>query len=128
MKVKANVKGSAKRRLAAGTCLALGRRISNIECGLAYAARAIMAGNASGLVQGLEVASRFSKEVEDLLPQATGEARAIKTASESIDRDLKKKKKISSEEAGKVLIKVRELAKKAEGLHERARKHCGGAK
>lgn len=125
--MKLKLSGSEK-RLAAGACLTLGRRISNVECGLAYAARAIQTGNAAGLVQGLEVASRFSKEVEDLLPKAAGDARAIKTAAESIDRDLRKRKKVSGEEAAKVLSRIRTLAKKVEGLHEEARKHCGGSR
>lgn len=127
MHVKVKTPGAMK-RLAAGSCLTLGRRISNVECGLAYAARAIQTGNASELVQGLDVAARFSKEVEDLLPRAAGEARAIKTAAESIDRDLRKQKKVSADVAGKVLSRIRTLAKKVEGLHEEARKHCGGRK
>jgi glycine cleavage system aminomethyltransferase T len=126
MYLKANISGSRK-GLSGDACLTLGRRIANVECGLAHAARAIQTGNAAGLVQGLEVAARFSKEVEDLLPQAASEARAIKTAAETIDRDLRKKKKVSGEEAGKVLARLRGLAKKLEALHAGARKHCGGA-
>lgn len=127
MHVKVKMSGGMK-RLAAGSCLSLGRRISNVECGLAYAAQAVQAGNAVGLVAGLEVASRFSKEVEDLLPRAAGGARAIKIAAKSIDRDLRKKKKVSGEESGKVLSRIRALAKRVGELHEEARKQCGGQK
>lgn len=128
MKVKTSVAGLGKATLGAAPCLALGRRISNVECGLAYAARAIQTGNASGLVQGLEVASRFSVEVESLMPKEAAEARAIKSAAESIGRDLKKKKKVSSAQAEKILIRIRGLAKRTVGLHERAQKHCGGSR
>lgn len=125
--MKLKLSGSRK-GLAPGECLTLGRRISNIEYGLAWAAASIQTGNAAGLVKGLEVASLFSKEVESLLPQAAGELRAIKTATESMGRDLRKKKKVSSEEAGKVLSRIRALARKMEGLDGQARKHCGGSK
>lgn len=125
--MKLKLSGSRK-GLAPGACLTIGRRISSVECGLSLSARALQMGHASDLVLGLAVVSRFAKEVEDLLPQAAGEARAIKTAAASMDRDLRKKKKVSGEEAGKALARLRTLAKKVEGLHEQARKHCGGTK
>lgn len=128
MIVKTSLGAAAVRKLRADACLTLGRRISNIECGLAHAARAIQDADAKGLVQGLQVASRFAKEVETLIPSRAKQAREIKNAAEKIDQELRAKKKVSSAESAKVLEKIRVLAVKTNELHQAAQKHCGGGK
>lgn len=128
MIVKTSLGRAAVQKLRADACLSLGRRISNIECGLAHAARAVQDANAKGLVDGLKVASRFAKEVETLLPQKASMARAIKSSVEAIDADLRKKRKVSSKESAKVLDKLRDIARKTLELQAAAEKHCGGGK
>lgn len=128
MKFKANLGRAGAAKLRSDACLALGRRISNLQCGLATAARSIQQGDAAGLLQGLSVASRFSQDVERLMPRSAGEARSILTAAQSIDRELRAKKKVSAQESAKILERIRNLAKKADALQDSADKACGGRK
>ena len=128
MKLKANLGRAGAAKLRSEACLALGRRISNLQCGLATAARAVQQGDAAGLLQGLSVASRFSQDIERLMPRGAPDARSILTAANSIDRELRSKKKVSAQESAKLLERIRNLAKKADALQSSADKACGGGK
>ncbi len=128
MKLKPNLGRAAGRTLRAGACLALGRRISSLQCGLATAARSIQQADAAGILQGLSVAARFSQDIERLMPRSAGEARSILSAAQSIDRELRSKKKVSAQESAKLLERIRGLAKKADSLQDSADKACGGGK
>lgn len=129
MIVKTSLGKDAVRTLRTNSCMMLGRRLANMECGLGVAARGVQSGGtvgASNLVQGLRLASRFAKDVGDLFPEKARAAWDIKKAAEKIDAEVMAKKKISSPEAAKILVRIVALHDKTKALVAAATRHCGG--
>lgn len=99
----------AKKKIESGaTCLNLGRALSRAECGLAIAARGIMAGNANDLRIGISTVRDNIGYVEFLFP-GWATAKKIESKANSMNRILEKKRKISREESKKMLNALRKM-------------------
>lgn len=114
-----------------GACLNLGREITRMACGIAFAVRAVERGDSAELRVGLETASRFAGNVEKLLPSGRKAAKAVRTEAAAIGRTIaeaaKKRRRIQKEGSAAMLERLRGMGKRAEELFSESSGRCRNA-
>lgn len=123
--------GRSRRGAAALTgvrCLSIGRALARTECGLAYAARAIQKGHAVDLQMGLNTVKGSVRQVAQMMPQGGSAARKILSAVTTMDRDLRREKKLSKSKAAGMFQKLQDLKIDIDRLFATGATACPGGK
>lgn len=116
-----------KARITGVTCLALGRALSRVECGLAYSANALVAGNASQVSIGLFT---VFKDIGSVTRMIGGNklATEIMTKANLISRNLETKKKIPASKSKQMLEDIRKMKTDVDSLFAAGASVCSGKK
>lgn len=117
MKVKASVQMGKKGEGLPGRCLKIGKVITTLQCGFAYAGNAIMKGDGSGVLMGLGTVSEVIKDAEALISGGKSQIRSIKAGILELTKELKPGTKLSKKAAADVLIRVRKLSQETNRLY-----------
>ena len=125
MKVSGKVQmGKKDVMTAAGRCLRIGKSVSTLRCGLAYAGNSIMKGDAVGIGMGLDTVAKTAMETEVLMPQGKAAVRSIASTAVELMKQLKAGKKISKKDATGMLRRIQDLGKKVNELYAKGAKDC----
>lgn len=108
----------------AGRCLRIGKSVTTLRCGLAYAGNSIMKGDAVGIGMGLDTVAKTAMETEVLMPNGKMIVRSIASTAVELMKELKVGKKISKKAAAGMLSKIQGLGKKVNELYSRGAKDC----
>lgn len=118
----------AKKRAIPGiTCLALGRALSRVECGLAYAANAVLEGKASAVSMGLFTVFKDIGNVSRMLG-GNKVATEVMTKANLISRTLELKKKIPASKSKQMLEDIRKMKTDVDQLFTAGASVCSGKK
>lgn len=107
-----------------GRCLSVGKTIASIQCGFAYAGNAIMKGDGTGVLMGLDTVGEMVRQAESLMPKNKRLLQSIKTDVLKIAKALKPGTKVSKTKAGEILTTVRKLSQQANQLYVEGAKGC----
>jgi hypothetical protein len=125
MKVKSRVEIGKKGVTASpGRCLRIGKAVTTLKCGLAYAGNSIRKGDALGISMGLDTVAETVAEAEGLMPKENAIFRSIKAGVLGLAKELKPGKRISKKGATDMLTRVRELGTKVDRLYSEGAKDC----
>lgn len=125
MKIQGKVQMGKKDVLtSAGRCLRIGKSVTTLRCGLAYAGNSIMKGDAVGIGMGLQTVARTAKETEALMPKGKTVVRSIGATAVELMKQLQAGKKVSKKAATEMLSKIQGLGKKVNQLYSQSAKDC----
>lgn len=119
----------AKNGFKSRACLDLGREVTRVACGVAYAARGVERGDSAQLRLGLSTVVKFSKGLEELLPAGAKAVRGIRKDAVAIEKSVadavRKGKRVSRKDSFGMLKKLRAMGKTVEGLFLQGESLCG---
>jgi len=125
MKVSGKVQiGKKDAMTSSGRCLRIGKSVTTLRCGLAYAGNSIMKGDAVGIGMGLDTVAKTAMETEVLMPKGKAIVREIGMAVVGLMKELRVGKKISKKAAAKMLSRIQNLGKSVDQLYSQSAKDC----
>lgn len=125
---KSRSSGLASSGLTGVRCLSVGRALARTECGLAVAARALQNGKAQDLQMGLNTVKGSVRQVAQMMPQGGAVVRKVLSAVSTMDRDLRKEKRLSKSKASDMFRKLQELKLDVDRLFATGAAACPGGK
>lgn len=124
MKIRKNIVLGEKGKGLPGRCLRVGKVITTLQCGFAYAGNSIMKGDGSGILMGIGTVSEVIKDAESLMSGNKALIRSIRDGVLELAKELKPGTKVSKKAAAGILIKVRKLSQDANRLYSESAKDC----